>query len=368
MAYVTPIMAFIDTAVSGTAENVYRTIAGGYGGMITMFATLAFAAFGLSIALGAMTVKASDLTQLVFRIVLIFTFGLSWSNFEAIYDALTNVSDGLVAALFAAADGTGAESATKLADSFADDAQEVAASVIRAESSIVRGILGALMVVLLGALQAAYILIAGFAKMMIGILIGLAPFAIAATCLQRTQFLFEAWLSSLIGYFLYPVAAAGVMGFVATVAKNMFWETDTSALVGITGFFVIIIVGFFALKSIPQIASNITGQLNLGGIAPEALRMVGSPVVKAGQIAKPRAAQFLSGATTGGDTIQNAEFNRRRGSATDLKYATRGAQLANNRLGHFVQRRRDLQFARNSNTRMRLKSRGIDPDAEPTKG
>mgnify|MGYP000392108239 CR=1 FL=1 len=237
MAYVAEVMGLIDNAVSGAAQSSFVAIASNYGGMITMFATLTFAAFGLSVALGAMTVRASDLTQLLLRIVLVFTFALSWSNFEVLYDALTNTSDALVTALFSAANDTAVGSSVDLAEKFSDQAQETAGTVIQAESSITRGVLGVVMYVLLAGLQAAYILVAGFAKIMIGILIGLAPFAIGATVIQRTQFLFEAWLSSLIGYFLYPVAAAGVMGFVASVGAKAFDGSDSTTLVGITGGF-----------------------------------------------------------------------------------------------------------------------------------
>ncbi len=280
------------------------------------------------------------------------TFGLTWANFEVIYDAMTNTSDAFVTALFSVA-GSGASSSVESAEQFASDAQATASSVIRAEGSITRGVLGALMYVLLAALQAAYVLVAGFAKIMIGILIGLAPFAIGSTCFTRTQFLFEAWLSSLIGYFLYPVAAAGVMGFVATVARNAFTASADSTLLGVTGVVVIILVGIFALKSIPQIASNITGQLNLGGIAPEALSIAARPAIKAGEVTKTAGMQVVSGVTTGGETAQRAAHSRRFGSAIDMKLANAGARLGNNKLGRFVQRRRDVQFAREANERIR---------------
>ena len=356
MAFVAEVMGFIDEAVGGAAEDTFVAVANGYGGIITVLAVLAFVMFGLAIALGIATARASDIMQLVVRIVLIFTFALSWSNFEVIYDALTNTSDGLVTALFSVSNGSSATSSVDLAEQFSDQAQVTAGSVVQAEGSIMRGVLGAVMYILLAGLQAAYILVAGFAKIMIGILIGLAPFAIGATCLHRTQFLFESWMSSLIGYFLYPVAAAGVMGFVASVADRAFRESDSTALIGITGVVVVIIVGIFALKSIPQIASNVTGQLNLAGAAPEALRIASSPAVKAGQVAKGAAAQVASGATTGGETVQRAQQLRRTGSATDNKLASAGAKLANNRVGHFVQRRRDVQFAREANERMRAKA------------
>jgi hypothetical protein len=350
-------MGFIDTAVSGAAKDTFVAVANGYGGVITILAVMAFMVFGVAVALGVVTARTGDMTQLVLRIVLIFTFGLSWANFEVIYDALTNTGDGLVTALFSAANGGAATSSIDQAENFSAQAQETASSVIRAESAIARGFLGAIMYLLLALLQAAYILVAGFAKIMIGILVGLAPFAIATTCLNRTQFLFEAWVSSLIGYFMYPVAAAGVMGFVATVAERAFLAQSEETLIGITGVVVVIIVGIYGLLTIPQVASNITGQLNLGGIAPQALSIVSRPAIKAGEIGKGAAAQIASGFTTGGETIQRANQNRRFGSSTDMKLANVGARLSDNAAGRFVQRRRDVQFARASNERLRAKAK-----------
>ena len=357
MAVVADIMGFIDTAVSGAAQDTFVAVANGYGGIITILAIMAFMVFGIAVALGVVTARAGDMTQLVLRIVLIFTFGLSWANFEVIYDALTNTGDGLVTALFSAASDGPATSSIDQAEKFAAQAQETAGSVIKAESAIARGFLGAIMYLLLALLQAAYILVAGFAKIMIGILVGLAPFAIAATCLNRTQFLFEAWVSSLIGYFMYPVAAAGVMGFVATVAERAFTTRSEETLIGITGVVVVIIVGIYGLLTIPQVASNITGQLNLGGIAPQALSIVSRPAIATGEIGKGAAAQIASGFTTGGETIQRANQNRRFGSAMDMKLANVGAKLSDNAAGRFVQRRRDVQFARASNERLRAKAK-----------
>lgn len=356
MDFVSDLMGFIDDAITGAAAGTFGAVAGNYGGIITILAVLSFAAYGIAIAIGAATTRPADFFQLVMRIILVFIFGLTWNNFQVIYEALTNTSDGLVTALFSVAGG-GAANSVESAENFAANAQSAAASVIQAEGSITRGVLGALMYVLLAALQAAYVLVAGFAKIMIGILVGLAPFAISATIFARTQFLFEAWLSSLIGYFMYPVAAAGVMGFIATVAESAFDDSSSSTLLGITGVVVIILVGIYALKSIPQIASNITGQLNLAGIAPEALRVAARPAVKAGEIAKGAGGQVASGFMTGGETAQRAQHSRRFGSATDMKLANLGAAAGNNAIGRFAQRRKDVQFAREANERVRRRSR-----------
>src|SRR5690606_34488816 len=94
--------------------------------------------------------------------------------------------------------------------------------------------------------------------------------------------LFEAWLSAFIGYLMYPVAAAGIIGTVINVSANYNLSnigTGSAVTLGsILGFLVIIFVGFFALWSIPQAVSNITGQFNLAGITPQALKVAGLPI------------------------------------------------------------------------------------------
>ena len=75
MAIVADIMGFIDTAVSGAAQDTFVAVANGYGGIITILAVMAFMAFGIAVALGVVTARTGDMTQLILRIVLIFTFG-----------------------------------------------------------------------------------------------------------------------------------------------------------------------------------------------------------------------------------------------------------------------------------------------------
>jgi type IV secretion system protein VirB6 len=108
--------------------------------------------------------------------------------------------------------------------------------------------------------MAAYILIVAFAKIMIAFLLGVAPLAIMATIFEKSKNLFEAWLSALIGYLMYPIAAAAIIGTVITVAdKNFATASEVDNIGAILGFLVMCFVGFFALRAIPQAAANIIG-------------------------------------------------------------------------------------------------------------
>lgn len=88
----------------------------------------------------------------------------------------------------------------------------------------------------------------------------------------KTKGIFEAWLSAMIGYLMYPVASAEIIVAVVTVAHDVFRNADAVTDLGsILGFFVIVFVGIFALMAIPNAVTHITGQISLASIAPQAL-------------------------------------------------------------------------------------------------
>lgn len=101
-----------------------------------------------------------------------------------------------------------------------------------------------------------------------------------------------------------------------------------------------IFVGIFALKSIPQAISNITGQFNLAGIAPDALRVVASPGTYAGGKFATRAREVKAGALHG-TTSQAAKYN------TARAYADKGAALRKG-TGHVAMKLAQLATRRKS--------------------
>ena len=100
--------------------------------------------------------------------------------------------------------------------------------------------MAAVLYVVLGVLMAVYVFIVGFSKLMIAFLLGVAPIAIGATIFEKTKGMFEAWLSAMIGYLMYPVASAGVIVAVVTVAHDVFRETkdvtDLGSILATAGF------------------------------------------------------------------------------------------------------------------------------------
>lgn len=296
MNLISQIVSQIDSAVLSAGSQYFQATASSVLTLYTALLGILFAFLGIALAMNVFAVDMRDAFQIGTRIALVFTFGLSWANFSILYDALTNTSQNMALGFFAIG-GAGLPLQPDAAmDQFATDMANIVDAVTQSMSSIVRGMVGALLYAILALLMAAYVLIVSFSKLMIAFLLGVAPLAAIFTIFERTKSLFEAWLSAFIGYLMYPVAAAGIIGTVINVSTNYNLANSTPGggvtLGSILGFLVIIFVGFFALWSIPQAVSNITGQFNLAGITPQALKVAGLPLMAA---RSDRARNFASG-------------------------------------------------------------------------
>ena len=217
-------------------------------------------------------------------------------------------------------------------DQFAVQMSDVADGASSAVGSIVRGLVAGLLFLILSVLMAAYVLIVGFSKIMIAFLLGVAPLAMIATLFERTKTLFEAWLTAFVGYLLYPIAAAAVIGAVVSMADAQFRpQAEVRDFSMILGFLCVAFVGIFALLAIPTAAAHITGSFNLANFAPEAVRPVGRPMLlpataagagirRGGNAIKARGEALASGILTGKTPALAAR-------ARDRAWAEKGADL-----------------------------------------
>jgi type IV secretory pathway VirB6-like protein len=296
MDSVSTILTTLDTAITSAGRQYFEATAGAVGPIYTTLLALLLVMVGINAALNVYRISMRDAVQLSFRIVMVLMFGLTWSNFTQIYDAASNGLSALALEYFRLGGGGVGASATAAMDDMANMMAGNVDSVSSAMSSIMRGFVAAVLYVVLGVLMAVYVFIVGFSKLMIAFLLGVAPIAIGATIFEKTKGMFEAWLSAMIGYLMYPVASAGIIVAVVTVAHDVFRETkDVTDLGSILGFFVIVFVGIFALMAIPNAVTHITGQISMASIAPQALRVAGKPLEKAFDYSARRMNEVRSG-------------------------------------------------------------------------
>lgn len=329
MDSVSTLLTTLDGAITTAGQRFFETTASAVGPFYTSLLALLLVMVGINAALNVYRIAMRDAVQLAFRIVMVLIFGLTWSNFSQIYEAASNGMSDLALEYFRLGGDGVASSATAAMDDMARMMAGNVDSVSAAMSSIMRGVIAAILYVVLGILMAVYVFIVGFAKLMIAFLLGVAPLAIGATIFEKTKGLFEAWLSAMIGYLMYPIASAGIIVAVVTVAHDVFREekhvTDLGAILG---FFVIVFVGIFALRSIPQAVAHITGQINLAGIAPQALQVASKPLERSSDYAARRMSEFRSGFLTG-----KTEHHHLRDQARSDAERGHAARL---RLGQFI--------------------------------
>lgn len=326
MDSVSTILTTLDAAIASVGQQYFEATAGAIAPIYTSLLALLLVLVGTNMALNVYRIAMRDAVQLSFRIVMVLMFGLSWLNFSEIYDALSNGLGDLALEYFRMGGNGVASSASAAMDDMANMMAGNVDSVSAAMSSIMRGVVAAILYVVLGILMAVYVFIVGFAKLMIAFLLGVAPIAIGATIFEKTKGIFEAWLSAMIGYLMYPVASAGIIVAVVTVAHDVFRKSkDVTDLGSILGFFVIVFVGIFALMAIPMAVTHITGQINLGTVAPQALRIAGKPIERSSDYAARRMNEarsgFLTGKTQHHHLRDQARSDAERGHAARLRFS-----------------------------------------------
>ena len=336
---VSSVLIPVENAITVVGAQFFQTIAAQLLPLATVLTVLMVVLIGANMALGVVRIGNREATQIVLRILLVFLFGLTWANFNAIFDVLTNASSNLAVSFFLSTasslhlppfTGTPTPQLTYIAiDGFVGEMVKVVNATIQAQSSIVRAFIAGALYVILSIMIAAFVLIVAFAKIMIAFLLGFAPVAILFTLFSRTQNLFEAWLSALIGYLMYPPAAASIIGVITAIGHTIFQNMGNpgAGLASILPFLVIVFVGIFAMKAIPSAVTNLTGNFNLANITPQALRMASAPLRGTGNAVGQRIGRRVSdttaGALSGGQTRKGARWNRAR------RHARQGNALAN---------------------------------------
>lgn len=317
MGTVTDLLTSLDRSISAAGERYFETTATALGPILTIMMTIFIIALGINIALGAANLSLRDSKQLMWRVILVYTFALSWANFGVLYQALSEGSGNLAMGFFAAESG---EHSTPNAamDSFAKNMADTVDTVSASRGSIQRGVIGAIAYVFLSALMAAYILVVGFAKLMIAFLLGVAPLAMVATIFDKTRNIFEAWLEAFVGYLMYPIAASAIITSIVAVGEEQAVSATTgdATLGSILGFFVVVFVGVFALKAIPTAAGHLSGQFRLANITPAPMTGVARGLIG------ERGKMFGAGMLNGGQKRKDAASHRER------VWAERGGRLA----------------------------------------
>ena len=252
-------LTLIDNAIASYAQTVFTNFGGPVITMIQAGGLVGLALVAANALFQFVPIRMSSYLTWSIRYVMVLSVATTWSQFQPIYDILTNVPGNIGAALLTATSAPNLnlamdEMVTAIFD-FSDRASEESGWLGISLTSVVLIVLGALM-------ACVAILVSALAKVGLAMSVSFAPVFIACLLFNATRTLFESWTRFTIGFALIPLVLAGVMGAVIGVGQNLAGTasgaTDISAA---AGFIIVIFAAIFMMFNIPSLVTGLAGTI-----------------------------------------------------------------------------------------------------------
>ncbi|MCE8441459.1 TrbL/VirB6 family protein [Rhodovulum sulfidophilum] len=274
MGIVTFIVEAADKGLDTVATSQFAAVAEISGTIIMGAATLAIIALFINMAWQIRPMDGREMLVLLFKISLIKAFALNWANFNFVSQHVIDGLDELAGSLIGSATGEDAIGSAYFAarfdlqmDRLAEYGNEAASHMSRVSKALM-GVFFMALIALVGGLAGAVLVLA---KMMITLLIGLAPVLILCSMFDVTKDYFHRWVSSLASFALYPVVIAGVFSMVfglVTLLVSDLGSVDTADKAGkMVPFLGVVILSLVMVVAIPIIVPMISGNLHAGWAA-----------------------------------------------------------------------------------------------------
>lgn len=252
-------LTLIDNAIASYAQTVFTNFGGPITTVIQAGGLVGLALVAANSLFQFVPIRMSSYITWGIRYVMVLAVASSWSQFQPIYDILTNVPGNIGAALLTATSAPNLnlamdEMVTAIFD-FSDRASEESGWLGISLTSVVLIVLGALM-------ACVAILVSALAKVGLAMSVSFAPIFIACLLFSATRSLFESWTRFTLGFALIPLVLAGVMGAVIGVGQGLAGTasgaTDISAA---AGFIIVIFAAIFMMFNIPSLVTGLAGTI-----------------------------------------------------------------------------------------------------------
>ncbi len=262
---------FVETAsdyLEDAAQTQFGAVAATVGTIITLSATLLVILVFINMALQVRSVDARTSFWLAVKIALIGMFATNWAQFNYLASGVLSGIDSIAGSLVASVGGGNPGPSGTFAEEF-DNLIIQLGDYLNAAGSNLNWMVGALLdtlgVVLLSILGglAAFIMVAS--RLMITLLVGMAPVMIFLTLFDVTKDYFARWLSALISFSIYPIVVAGVFATIVGVAQSLISRlgdpSNASSIGALIPFFMMILMAKGFLIATPFIVRSISGNI-----------------------------------------------------------------------------------------------------------
>lgn len=260
---------FVETAdgyLEDAAETQFGAIASTVGTIMVVSMTLLVILVVINMAFQVRSMDGRTAFWLAVKLALVGLFATNWAQFNTFSTAILNGIDSIAGSLVASVGGGTPGPSGTFAEEFDRVIQRFAEYMngIGEEMNWVAGgfmsVVGTVLLSLLGGL-AAFFLIA--ARLMIALLIGLAPIMIFLTLFEVTKDYFARWLSALISFAIYPVIIAGVFATIIGVSNSLIARLTTADAIGTIGavvpFFMMVFMAKGFILATPFLVRAISG-------------------------------------------------------------------------------------------------------------
>ena len=344
MAIVAPIVNSAESFLVNAARSTFLGLVEASGTLVGYMAVLAVALVGINMMVQLRPMAWGHCLSLMIKLALIGIFAWNWNQFW-------NVANGIMSAIEATAGGILASSGNGLSgptitNGFASAIDEMMYQFTVASTNIAQemggyfttAIVSGICLSLIGIVTAVSTLLILFPKIVITILLGLAPIVIALTLFEATKGFFERWLSACISWSLYPLFIASIFSIMISMGTDMIDRIGTegfSSVGAFIPFIVLLVLVLLCMAMLPALVTTVSGNINVPGLIQTASRFSkqATTVKNAGSMAAQGTASL---ARTSAQTVRGENAVGRAGQAfaahPSVFQATTGVAASINRM------------------------------------
>lgn len=268
MSIVTFFVETADNYLEDAAETQFGAIASTVGTIMIVTMTLLVILVFINMAFQVRSMDGRTAFWLAMKLSLVGLFATNWAQFNSFSTAILSGIDSIAGSLVASVGGVAPGPSGTFAEEFDAIIEQFAAYLngIGDEINWVAGgfmsVVGTVLLSLLGGL-AAFFLVA--ARLMIALLLGLAPIMIFLTLFDATKDYFARWLSSLISFSIYPIIIAGVFATIIGVSNSLIGSLVDADAIGTIGavlpFFMLVFMAKGFILATPFLVRALSGNI-----------------------------------------------------------------------------------------------------------
>ena len=268
MSVVTFFVETADNFLDDAAETQFGSVAATVGTLLIVAMTIVVLMVLINAVFQYKSMDGRQAFWLAVKLTLVGVFATNWAQFNSFSTAILSGIDSIAGSLVASVGGGTPGPSGTFAEEF-DGIIEQFGLYMNAIGDNMHWMMGALMgaigTVLLSILGglAAFFLIAS--RLMIALLLGLAPIMIFLTLFEVTKDYFARWLSALISFAMYPVFIAGVFATIIGVSNaliNELGSPDGASNIGaILPFFMMVFMAKGFILATPFLVRAVSGNI-----------------------------------------------------------------------------------------------------------